>query len=859
MTLDVVTALFTNGQADRAVALCREHVQQNPSDPQGWDLLGIMYYNLRQHRPALEAVARARDLAPEDPRILGHLGAVLKAMGRLPEAEKAILASLDRAPENPEVLNNYGNLLSDMHRAFEAEEAFRRVIALDPGNASAYGNMAYTMFLLGRNNEGEAFARRGLKVDPDSALLQNSMGSAIMGQDRMVEAAGYFRRAVELDPGFTVAHSNLLFCRNYDPEASAEEIFADYRAWDDLHGRPLVPAQPVYDNDRDPERKIRLGLVSPDFRRHAANFFLEPLLEAHDRNQVELYLYGMVAAPDRHTERYKELATAWRNVTGLSDEEMATQIREDRIDILVDLAGHTAKHRLTAFALRPAPVMVAYLVGLGYTTGMSVFDGFFADDAMAPPDAAHLFSEPVLRLTRFPMTYRPPAEMPAVGPLPAARGQGITFGSFCRTVRINARVIRAWARILQAVPGSRLMLNTKSFAEAETRQTYRDLFAREGIAAERLQLVYTQPQSVTWEAYNAVDIALDPFPHNAGTTTFEALWMGVPVITRMDRPSVGRFGASILHSLGYPEWVAPDDDGYVRRAVALAGDVKALAAIRHGLRERMRSSPLLDARGLAREMEGHYRRLWRGWCLGRLEPQPSVPVRADLLYRQGGQEQPAGTAAAASGPPDRSGWRGAHCAGDTGGGGTLGDTSGPAALPAAAGRCLYRAGPGGGGGGRAGAGARPGSGGLDASAAGAPLSPPGAARPGADGLPGGGRGGPYPAGGACRTGAARPPGRGPGPGGTALPEGLRAGAGRPGGGQQPGGDLPGQRPPRGGGGICPRRGGAGADPAAGPRQPGHGTLRAGRGGGGDRAAAGTGGSRRCDGAHPCQSAVRAEL
>ena len=612
MTLDVATALFTSGRTDEALAHCKQHLAQQPDDPAAWDLLGAMLHNMGRYRPAIEALTRSLQLKPDEPHVLGHLAASLKGAGEMAAAEAAARKALRLQPGNAEVLNSYGNLLNDLHRSFEAEEMFRKAIAVNPSNGVPYGNLAYTMFLLGRNSEGEVYARRGLEVDPDSAVLQNSLGSAVMGQDRLVEAATYFRKAVERDPSFAIAHSNLLFCRNYDPAASAEDIFEDYRRWDELQCRPLVPADPAYDNDRNPDRRIRLGLVSPDFRRHAANYFLEPLLEAHDRKQVELILYGMVPAPDQFTERYQALADGWRNVFGIGDAEMAEQIRKDRIDILVDFAGHTARNRLKVFARRPAPVMVAYLVGLGYTTGMSVFDGFFADDAMAPPDAHHLFSEPVLRLRRFAMTYRPPADMPAVGPLPAEATGHITFGSFCRTVRINARVVRAWAKILLAVPGARLMLNTKSFAEEETRQTYRDMFAREGVSADRLQLLFTQPQPVTWATYNTVDIALDPFPHNAGTTTFEALWMGVPVITRMDRPSVGRFGASILHALGQPDWVAADDDDYVRRAVALAGDLGALARIRAGMREAMRRSPLMDAQGLAREMEAHYRRLWRG-------------------------------------------------------------------------------------------------------------------------------------------------------------------------------------------------------------------------------------------------------
>ncbi len=319
--------------------------------------------------------------------------------------------------------------------------------------------------------------------------------------------------------------------------------------------------------------------------------------------------------PDATTARFRELADHWRNTLGLSDAALAKIIRDDRIDVLVDLSGHTAGNRLLAFARRPAPVQMAYLLGHGYSTGLSAMDAFLADSVLAPEGCDHLFSESLVRLPRIPLAYAPPAEMPPVGPLPALEKGYVTFGHFGRPERLNERVIAAWSGILLAVPDSRLVLNSRPFQEAAFAELFSARFEAHGIARDRLDLICTMPQTKTWAAYGGIDIALDPFPHNAGTTTIEALWQGVPVITLAGRPSVGRFGACILHAVGMDDWVTGNEAAYVARAVAAANDLGALAPIRTGLRARVAASPLRDAEGLARRVEAAYQMLWEQWRL----------------------------------------------------------------------------------------------------------------------------------------------------------------------------------------------------------------------------------------------------
>ncbi|MDX1656722.1 MAG: tetratricopeptide repeat protein, partial [Candidatus Competibacteraceae bacterium] len=372
-------------------------------------------------------------------------------------------------------------------------------------------------------------------------------------------------------------------------------------------------------NEATPGRRLRVGYVSPDFRTHAARFFIEPVLQGHDRGAVEVYAYAEVSSPDEVTRRLQGQVDVWRQTAGLSDEALFERIRDDGIDVLVDLAGHTAGNRLLVFARRAAPVQVSWL-GYGYTTGLEEMDYFLADEHFVPPDQAHLFSESIYRLGRVPFCYRPPAQAPEVGPLPARRRGQISFGCLSRPVRLNDGVIALWARLLKAVPDSRLVLNNRPFGDQETRELFIERFAAHGIGAERLELGYDSPP---WGVYNEIDIALDPFPHNGGTTTFEALWMGLPVVSLAARASVGRFGATLLNGVGLGDWVAEDGEGYLARAVAAARDLEGLERLRGELRGRLRASPLLDEAGFVAALEGAYRQMWQSWC------HRTVPAVAD--------------------------------------------------------------------------------------------------------------------------------------------------------------------------------------------------------------------------------------
>ena len=629
--------LFAAGDLAAAQQLADRILTADPAAATAAHVAGLIAHRESRFDDADRYLRTAIAAAPNDPEQHANHAAVLRILGRLNEAEAAARAALALSPDRVETHNNLGNILRDAGRYDESIACYQAALRLAPEFADAWSNLAWVLSLNGRAQEAEQAARRAIEHDPANANAHNNLGGALMRQSRLREAETALREALRLRPDFALPHSNILFCLNYRDDLAPDAIFAEYQEWDARHARALAPADDSYALDRTPGRKLRVGYVSPDFRTHAVALFAEPLLAAHDRSQVELFCYAEVPVEDAATQRFRALADHWRSTVGRGDAAVAEQIRQDGIDVLVELAGHTAGNRLLVFARKPAPVQVAYMIGHGCTSGLSAIDAFLADDILAPPGAEAVFSEQLLRLPRIPLAYRPPEGMPPVVPLPALAAGRVTFGYFGRTVRLNDGVIAAWCHILHAVPDARLVLNSAPFAEDAGREDWMARFAANGIGPEQVHMTCTSPQPRTWEAYGAIDIALDPFPHNAGTTTIEALWQGVPVLTLAGRPTVGRFGAAILHAVGLDDWVTHDVDAYVARAIAAAADLGALADLREALRPRMTASPLLDAPGLARAVEGAYRDLWDEWREG------AVP-RLHRLYAAG--DRPAAIALA---------------------------------------------------------------------------------------------------------------------------------------------------------------------------------------------------------------------
>jgi protein O-GlcNAc transferase len=607
-------SLLEQGRASDALDPMKKAETLLPDDPEVHNGLGLGFYKLGHYLEAEASFRKVIQIRPDFIDAYRNLGPVLGGLGRLEEAEAVLRTALAAGQMNmhqaANLHNNLGKVLQLHGRYAEAEAVLRHALEIKPNHISARSNIAIALKSQLRLVEAEANLRRVLESNPDEADTLNTLGAVLIEQGRHEEAETALRRALRLLPQFREARNNLLYLLNYHPDKPAEDIFAVYRDYDELLGLPHKRAWRKHDNARDEARRLKVGYVSPDFRHHPVQHFLEPLLAHHDKQAVEVYLYAEIAREDEVTERYRKYADHWIPTMGRSDNALAERIRADGIDVLVDLAGHTLGNRLQTFARKPAPVSMSWL-GHHYTTGLSAIDYFLTDDASSPEGSEQLFAETLWRLPTPAHVYRPAQSMPPVSDQPALQRGGVTFGTMAHAIRINHHTIRVWSELLKRVPGSRLVIDSSSFKDAETQDKLAERFAGHGIGGERLEIGY---HSAPWDIMQQFDIGLDCFPHNAWTTLFETLYMGIPYVTLADRPGVGRMGGAILEGLGHPEWIARSEEEYIEKAAALAADLPALAALRARLRTEMEGSPLMDEAGFARKVEQVYREMWIRWC-----------------------------------------------------------------------------------------------------------------------------------------------------------------------------------------------------------------------------------------------------
>lgn len=605
------------GRPADAEAAYRHAVGLDGSYAVSWNNLGITLADRQRHDEAARAFRRATRAEPCYAEAHNNLANALHIGGRFKAAEASYRRAIEADPGYFMAYNNLANTLATLGRADEAIAACRRAVEIEPGYAGGYNTLASLRHAGGAFGAAEADFRTSLDLDPNNAGTWNNFGNALKDVGGHAEAVVCYRKALEIAPTHSMALSNLLLCMGMDGGSTAEEIFAESRRWNEIHAAPLGAAAPPHAPGGDPDRRLRVGYVSADFRNHAVSHFVEPLFAAHDREAVELFAYAQVAAPDETTARIRDRIDHWRDTVGLTHAQLAARIRADEIDILVDLAGHTGSNRLLAFAERPAPVQASWL-GYGGTTGLDSMDYRLTDAIADPAGAADaLHSETLVRLPDAFLCYAPPRDAPGPGPLPAAGCGHITFASFNNLAKVTPRAASNWARVLHAVPGARLIVKGRPFADADIRRRYVRHFAAEGIEEDRIELIDHLPSRRAYlEVYRRVDIVLDTFPYNGGTTTCEALWMGTPVVTLAGDRHVSRMSASILSCVGNPELVAQTEDDYVRIAAALAHDPARLRELRGGLRRRMADSPLCDAAAFARAMEAAYRDMWRRRCAG---------------------------------------------------------------------------------------------------------------------------------------------------------------------------------------------------------------------------------------------------
>lgn len=612
---DLGCAVLSQGRAQEALACFSRAIELDPGFAEAYFNLARALSETGRKEEAARACLAAVELRPSWAEALGLAACLLAALRRYREAAECAGRALALRPELPEAHNARGLALEAFGELEAALACYDAALRLSPDFAPAWNNRGNVLVRLGRLSDAERAYRQALGIRPHYGIAWNNLAHALEKQGAVEEAIACYRRALQEEPGFASAHSNLLLSLHYLPEPDRAEIYAEHRRWEQRH----VPPQPAprHSKDADPDRPLRIGYLSPDFRTHAVAYFIEPVLAVHDRRSFRVICYSNVVRADPVTARLKALADEWVEIHELSDEAAAGRIRAGEVDILVDLAGHTANGRLGIAARKPAPVIVHWL-GYPDTTGLESVDYRITDEAADPPgEADSYYTEQLIRLPVPFLCYGAPREAPEVGPLPALRRGAVTFGGFHNLAKINRRVASCWGAILRRVPASRLLLKAAALDDTGARARLGRLLAESGVPLERVEMCGYAPSLRDHLAgYGEADLALDAFPYAGTTTTCEALWMGLPVVTLVGRAHVSRTGLSILKAVGLEQLAASTEDEYVEIAVSLARDPAKLADLRAGMRQRLKNSRLLRAEEFVRDLEQAYRQMWRRWCAG---------------------------------------------------------------------------------------------------------------------------------------------------------------------------------------------------------------------------------------------------
>jgi predicted O-linked N-acetylglucosamine transferase (SPINDLY family) len=605
-------ALKAQGQLDQAIAAYRRALALQPKFPEARNNLGAALAAEGRTDEAMAEYRQALELDPACPATHLNLGNALRERDRLEEAIAAYRTALRLQPAYPQALSNLGVALTERGRPGESVAACRRALELKPDYSEAYNNLGVALAEQGLLDEGAAAYRRALALQPDDAEVHNNLGDALREQGQLDEAIAEYRQALRLQPQDACAQSNLILSLHLHPDHDARSISEERQRWNRRLSDPLKPFLRPHANDSAVAgRKLRIGYVSPDFRDHPVGRQMLPLFERHDRERFHILCYSGVARADSITERLRELAGGWRSTRGVGDARLAEMIREDAVDILVDLALHTAGNRLPVFARKPAPVQVSF-AGYPESTGLDAIEYRISDRhlEMAVARAGADEREQVRLIDSF-WCYDPRGAELEVNGSPAGQSGRVTFGCLNSFCKVNARTLALWARVLGRVRDSRLIVLCGAGSH---RQRTLEAIEKQGVEAGRVEFVEYRPRREYLELYYRLDIVLDTYPYNGHTTSLDAHWMGVPVVSLAGHSPVSRGGLSQLTNLGLPELAATTEAEYVNIAEGLARDVPRLTQLRATLRARMRASPLMDATRFARGIERAYLEMWGRWC-----------------------------------------------------------------------------------------------------------------------------------------------------------------------------------------------------------------------------------------------------
>ena len=598
------------GDKEGAVAAYRQAIEMNPALASAQNNLAVTLCEIGRPAEALELLDRALLVVPDEGWVHVNRGNVLKEMKRFSDAVAAYDRALQIDPNMSEGWNNLSDALQLSGDNPQAVAAAERALALAPEDPEVMNTLGTLYALAKRPQEAELMLRRALAIRPDNAVYWLNLGNALPAVEGKVAC---MKKALELRPGFEQAQSNLVFNLNYLPDLTPGDLLREARRYGELVAS-RVQAKTHWVNDRTPDRGLRIGLVSADLCQHPVTYFLEATLMAAREKDFVWIAYSGAEKEDEVTARIRTCFDEWRDARQMTDNDLIQQIIDDRIDLLIDLSGHTAGHRLPVFAAKPAPVQATWLGYVG-TTGIDAIDYLIADPHVLPLGEASQSCEQPWRLPECYMSFtRPPFTLELSEP-PLLKNGYPTFGCFNNLFKVNDRVLDLWARVLLEVPDARLLMRAKQFSDAAVYQHVLSRFTRVGIDAARLEFGGSlSSREAGMAEYARIDIALDPFPYTGATTSVEALWMGVPVLTLKGDRFIARVGESFNRNLGLDDWIAPDADDYVRRAARLCRDTDTLKRLRRSLRERGAASPLGNPIWFANQLETALRGMWRNYC-----------------------------------------------------------------------------------------------------------------------------------------------------------------------------------------------------------------------------------------------------
>jgi len=592
-------------------AICFRHaLVLEPANGQAFYNLGCTLQAQDNNAHAETCYRHALQILPDAAHILSNLGSSLQKQKKIKEAIACYRRVLNAHPNDISTLNNLGLSLYSEGMHEDAKPCYTRIIVLQPDFSSAYINLGMTYYEQMDYERALRLYEHALAIDDAYTEAYFSIGVALQALCRPHEALEYYEKALQTDADYVKSHSNMLMTLNFIPGLSQQQIFEAHARFGQQVEKNLKPSWPIHANPKDKDRRLRIGYVSADFRTHAVSYFIEPVFAHHDKTQFELYCYSNGKPRDAFTDRLMTYADHWLNCTDMSDDQLAQHIREEGIDILIDLSGHTAQNRLLTFARKPAPIQITYL-GYPGSSGLSAMDYRITDGRIEPGSDAY-YTETLLRMPESMWCYKPSPDMPEINALPALSNGYLTFGSFNNVNKVSDICIELWAALLHAIPTARLLMVTVQEGQLRTRLLQQ--FQALGIDAARIQFQGKLAPHEFQLALQQVDITLDPFPVNGATTTCESLWIGVPVLSLIGERFSSRAGYSVLHAARLPDFALETPESLIATAQLLANNLPLLANIRMGLRDHLRVTPLLDAGSFTRSLEHLYREAWIRWC-----------------------------------------------------------------------------------------------------------------------------------------------------------------------------------------------------------------------------------------------------